>query len=382
MRVACYYPWLYLRSGAERTILEVALRSRHQWTIWTNHFAPAATYPEFRSLLVRELSHISVKRSYIDAARAAAAILCQKLPSNEYDVLVVHSEGLGDLVTFRNHEKPVVCYCHTPLKVIHDPYARAAYVERNPTKAPLLALFGTAFTLVDRLAWKNYSYVFANSATVRERILGAGLASKEQVEVLPPGVDWASIAPGNHFNSFFLALTRIKWWKNVELAIEAFKSFRELAPDLRRFKLVVAGQVDEGSRGYFRELQDRARSCGAIEFVANPPVEKVRELYSSSYAVLNTTLNEDWGIVPIEANAFGKPVIAVNRGGPAESQINGVTGLLVDATPQAFADAMVALASDEGLARRMGQAGRLNAEKYDWRFHVERLDAVLSSIGA
>ena len=380
MRVACYYPWLYLRSGAERTILEVALRSKHEWTIYTNHFAPNGTYPCFSKIRVRELSRISVKRAYLQAAKAAATILLQKLPVNEYDVLMVHSEGLGDLLTFRNHARPVICYCHTPLKVIHDPYARNEYLRRNPAKAPLLSIFGGVFRFVDRLAWKHYRFIFANSKAVRTRILEADLAREERIEVLNPGVDCTTIVPGNRFDKYFLAVTRIKWWKNVELSIEAFKRFRASTPMSSEFKLIVAGQVDDGSVRYFQELQALARTCVGVEFVPDPSHSTLDALYSSCYAVLNTTLNEDWGVVPIEANAYGKPVIAVNRGGPAESQIDGETGFLVPAEPEALADVMAVLAANEHLARRMGRTGRERVSRFDWSHFVGRIDDVVEEV--
>jgi glycosyltransferase involved in cell wall biosynthesis len=380
MRVACYYPWLYLCSGAERTILEVALRSRHEWTVYTNHFAPAGTFPGFAKVPVRELSRISVKRSYLQAAKAAATMLLQRLPANEHEVLMVHSEGLGDLVTFRNHSKPVLCYCHTPLKVIHDPYARDEYLKRNPAKAPMLSVFGGVFRFVDRLAWKRYSFILANSQTVRARILEAGLAKEERIEVLHPGVDCTEIVPGARFDKYFLAVARIKWWKNIELSIEAFKRFRASTPMSSDFRLIVAGQVDDGSVGYFKKLQALARTCAGVEFVPNPSRSRLDALYSSCYAAVNTTLNEDWGIVPIEVNAYAKPVIAVNRGGPTESQADGQTGFLVPAEPEAFARAMAVLAADEQLARTMGRAGRKRARRYDWSHFVNRIDDVVEEM--
>ena len=48
MKVALYYPWVYLTSGAERTILELTAHSRHQWTIFTNRFDPDGTFPGVR----------------------------------------------------------------------------------------------------------------------------------------------------------------------------------------------------------------------------------------------------------------------------------------------------------------------------------------------
>ncbi|MGA8142117.1 MAG: glycosyltransferase, partial [Desulfobaccales bacterium] len=131
------------------------------------------------------------------------------------------------------------------------------------------------------------------------------------------------------------------------------------------------------STQYFQSLLEQSKYCNSIKFITNPSVEEARLLLSSCYAALNTTQNEDWGMVPLEANAYGKPVIAVNRGGPTESQVDGVTGYLVAPEPNAFARAMALLAKNEELVWEMGKAARQNALKYDWSAVVEKLDKIL-----
>jgi glycosyltransferase involved in cell wall biosynthesis len=379
LRVACYYPWVYLRSGVERTMIETITRSRHRWEVYTNHFAREGTYPEFHGLPVHELRRVSVDRSFWPVASAAFTIATQTIPMDRHDVLFVHSEGLGDFCTFRNHGKPVVCFCHTPLKVLSDRDARKSYDTRSGWRGPLVGAMGWAFRMLDRRAWQHYAHVFANSATVRQRIAEARLAPPGRVTVLHPGVDCSRFTPTGQYDRYFLALTRIKWWKNVELSIEAFQQFHQTHSN---FRLVVAGQVDRGSEAYYARMTELARSCGAISFVRDPSADEVRDLYASCYAVLNTTLNEDWGMVLLEANAYAKPIIAVNRGGPCESQVHGDTGLLVPADPGAFARAMARLARDPVRARAMGEAGRRRVQRYDWSHVVGRLDAELESVAA
>lgn len=379
LKVACYYPWIYLRSGAERTILEQVRRSRHEWTIYTNHYDRHGTFPEFTHLNVVELPRISVDRGYVSVLRGAFRLLTQRLPLSKHDILVNHSEGIGDLILFVNHSKPTVCYCHLPLLVANDESVRTRYIQRNPRKALLLNIFARTFKTVDRLAWKNYSYVFTSGETVREMILTAGLAPEHKIAILHPGVDYQMITPSHTFENYFLAFSRLKWWKNIELAIEGFKSFM-LGGSNPPFRLVVAGQIDAGSGRYYQELLARARNYSNIEFVPNPTAAQVHELYTNCYAALNTTVNEPWGIIPLEANAYGKPVIGVNRGGTKESQINGVTGLLADPTPDGFGAAMAELASDESAVRRMGLAARENVKKYGWDNHVGQLDSFLVAL--
>jgi glycosyltransferase involved in cell wall biosynthesis len=84
--------------------------------------------------------------------------------------------------------------------------------------------------------------------------------------------------------------------------------------------------------------------------------------------------------VPLEANASGKPVIACDRGGPRESQENGVTALLVSGEPESFAQAMTRLADDVALVRRMGVAARESVLRYDWHHFVARMDTILDAV--
>ena len=71
MRPALYYPWVYLKGGAERVLLQLMKSSRHDWTLYTNHFDLDGTFPEFQQYLVIELSRVSVRRNAFDVAGAA-----------------------------------------------------------------------------------------------------------------------------------------------------------------------------------------------------------------------------------------------------------------------------------------------------------------------
>src|SRR3954452_21358163 len=79
LRLAIYYPWLYLRSGGERTIYELVSRSRHDWTIITNRYDAGSTYPEFKNLNIVQMDNVSVRRTFKAVAGAAFRILFQKL---------------------------------------------------------------------------------------------------------------------------------------------------------------------------------------------------------------------------------------------------------------------------------------------------------------
>ena len=91
----------------------------------------------------------------------------------------------------------------------------------------------------------------------------------------------------------------------------------------------MAGYVDRKSEPYLAALRQLAADIPQVRFIKAPNDADLRKLCQSAYAVLYTPFNEDWGLVPLEAMAAGKPVIAVNRGGPLETVVHQKTGFLM-----------------------------------------------------
>lgn len=380
MRIALYYPWIYIKGGVGRTILELNRRSRHNWTVFTSHFDPDSTYPEFKEIELIELKKVPVRRTYLKVLMAAVTILFQKIDLRDYDVLWVHSEGLGDLITLRNHQRPIICFCHTPLKVIHDPYARKAHLRNNYLKIPFFVLFSGFFKIIDKIAWRNYHHIFCVSQEIRSRIIKARLARAERIEVIYRGVDTEKIKPTWIYEPYFFHPARIKWWKNIELSIKAFRLFQTQYPQLSKFKLIIAGQVDEGSKKYYKKILNLSKAVKNLQIISDPSEDRYNNLYSNCYAVLSTTLNEDWGLTVIEAMAYGKPVIAVDRGGPKESIVHKESGFLVKSTAEGFSEAMKTLAEDKNLVLQMGGEARGHSLKYDWDNFIRRVDEHIDSL--
>ncbi len=381
MKVALYYPWIYLTSGAERTIVELARRSRHDWTLFTNRYDPEHTFPEFSEQKVVTLDEVSVRRNLLNVAGAGGKILSQRLPLTPFHALVVVCEGLGDLAVFRNRAKPCLCICLTPLRAVFDPvYRKRALAERNPVQRLAYWLGAAAFRQIDRLAWKRYHRVFCISEEARRRALDGGLASNDKLEVVHPGLGVEPSVENGAFKHFFLIAGRIMWTKNIELGIEAFKRFRTAHPEFASFRLVIAGIVDKKSEAYLGRLRQLAARLENIKFCIFPSDEELADLYSNCYAVMFTPFNEDWGIVPLEAMAFGKPVIAVDQGGPKETITHGLQGFLEKPDPDAFAARMADLVKDPGLAIRMGQAGRAAVRRFSWDVFVDRIDEEIDRV--
>jgi phosphatidyl-myo-inositol dimannoside synthase len=144
--------------------------------------------------------------------------------------------------------------------------------------------------------------------------------------------------------------------------------------------------VGEGSlRPAIEALASTYRVTDAIRFLgAVPDHERDEWLRRAHVFAMPSRLpagglaGEGFGIVYLEAGAFGKPVVAGNVGGSVDAVVDSETGLLVDPLdPVAVAEAIVALLSDSALARRLGAAGRRRAEEHAWPLVAERAQRLL-----
>jgi glycosyltransferase involved in cell wall biosynthesis len=372
MKPALYYPWVYLKGGAERMILELLRGSHHDWTLYTNHFAPDDTFPELSDFRVVQLGRISVRRTVLRVGEGAVRLLIQSLDLRQHDSLIVVSEGLGNLVALRS-TVPTSAICLTPLKIAYDPVTRERFFRMSRKDHYRLPI--RLFTMLDRGAWARYQRVFVSSQEVRDRLIRAGLVPPERVEVAHHGVDTGRFLPTGEREPFFLVPGRMMWAKNVELAIHAWREFKPAA-SLDQFRLVIAGMVDAKSIPYVAHLRSMARDREDIHFVESPSDAELIRLYQTCHAVMFTPPNEDWGLVPLEAMACGKPVLATDRGGPRESILDGVTGFLRADEPGVFAAGLRELAEmPDWRLDEMAVAGRARVAEFRWDAFVKRIDA-------
>jgi len=377
MNAALYYPWIYLKGGAERTILELVKRSRHDWTLYTNHYEPAATFPEFQHLPVVALRDIRVRRTVGAVARAGLTLWSQQLDLRDHDCLMIVSEGLGNLVAARSRV-PTFCLCLTPLKIAYDPVTRRRFFRNRLRLHYRLAV--ALYARLERPAWRRYTRVFCDSHEVMRRAEQASLVERSRLELLYPGVDTDLFCPDGGRDPYFLVPGRIMWSKNIELAIEAFQRFKPSAGQ-GPFRLVVAGMVDRKSEQFLSALQRQAQGRHDITFIVSPSDGELIRLYQRCHAVIFPSPNEDWGLVPLEAMACGKPVLATDRGGPRESVVDGETGLLRTDQPNVFAKAIEALAQmPPAELDRMAHQARQRAMQFSWGNFAARIDAYVQTI--
>ncbi|XP_047939313.1 alpha-1,3/1,6-mannosyltransferase ALG2-like isoform X2 [Salvia hispanica] len=182
----------------------------------------------------------------------------------------------------------------------------------------------------------------------------------------------------------FLSINRFERKKNIELAISAFAMlYNSLQHDNREeLSLVIAGGFDKRLREnveYLEELKTLAEQEGIsdrAQFIMSCSTPERNTLLSQCLCVLYTPKDEHFGIVPIEAMAAHKPVIACNSGGPVESIKNGVTGYLCEPTPRDFSVAMSNFVCDPLLSTTMGEEARQHVvETFSTKTFGQRLNA-------
>lgn len=209
-----------------------------------------------------------------------------------------------------------ICYCHTPMRFV---WRYDDYVKRESVPGLLKGLLRLLLKPVkawDLATAKNVDFYIANSQNVARRI--AETYGRESVIINPP-VDCAFFKPSQLDHDYFLVVSRLNSYKRIDLAVEAFNRL-DLplkiigdGPDRKRLQRLAGPNVEFLGRLPDREVARYLAECRALIF----PGE------------------EDFGIVPLEAMACGRPVIAYRAGGAKETVVEGRTGLFFDEQTEA-----------------------------------------------
>lgn len=264
---------------------------------------------------------------------------------------------------------PVLSYTHTPARWMWDPQLLANEPGGWAGRAAL-AGFGRTQRGPDVAAARRLRVVVVNSHHVAQRVMRWwGLSST----VVPPPVDvhWYSPAPDRQREDFFLLAGRLVPYKRPDVAVAAAMR--------AGVRLVVAGE------GRMRSCLEAEAGPG-VEFLGHVSDVTLRDLYRRCQALLFPG-EEDFGMVPVEAQACGAPVIARRIGGVIDTVVDGVTGDLYDVgAPGEEVDALVsALLAfepgrfDTGVIR--ARAERFSPEAFASRFAFAA-DRALGAVAA
>jgi glycosyltransferase involved in cell wall biosynthesis len=351
--------------GAERVVIKIA--QHYDAKIYALNYDPNLAYEEFSNLDVEVMKRAHGFRSVFPKKIGDVVYNClsyynTKL-AEDYDVINAHGTS-GAFIRHRNER--VLWYVH-----------EARLVNALGVKKPLFnSIFDEAVnrafhTLQHELAVKNIEAIVANSNSTQKQLMKYFGRSGT---VINPAVDYKEFRNGGD-GKYFLHLSRIDPWKRQEYTIEAFSRFMKLA-NTSKYKLIIAGDAT------FPEYLDKLKSMHVKNVIFKQNISNLERvnLYANSTAVLFSTINEPFGIVPLEAMASEKPVISVNEGGPAETIVDGKTGFLVS-SPQEMAERMKYIVEHESIAQAMGKAGRRRViAKYSWEQFFKKFDPIARKV--
>ena len=208
-----------------------------------------------------------------------------------------------------------ICYCHTPMRYVWDMYhtyfgkGRVGFLSRA-----VFSIIANYLRLWDASSSPRVDHFVTNSNFVAKRIFKF---YGRKSEVVHPPVDCSTFKISASVEDYYLMVTAFAPYKKVDLAIQAFNSLQ--------LPLIIIGSGQDEKR--LKEI-----STGNVEFLGWQSSERISEYYSKCKALVFPG-EEDFGIVPLEAQASGRPVIAYGKGGvcetviPANPQNNGSKGL-------------------------------------------------------
>lgn len=301
MKTALVHDWLIARGGAEKVLQE----------IWELFPSPVYTlvkkgewFPEVHTSFIQKLPFsTSAYRNYLPLFPRAI----EQFDLSSYDLILSDSHAVAKGVR-THHNQLHICYCHTPMRYAWDLYKE--YLEPlSPHKklVAILALHG--LKKWDLATTQRVDHFIANSHFIAERIQRVyGRAA----EVIYPPVDVEKIPFSKTKEDFYLTAARLVSYKRIDLLVDAFAEFPKK-------RLLVIGEGPE-----MKELKRRAPSN--VEFLGQVTDQTLYDLLGKAKAFLFAAL-EDFGILPVESQAAGTPVIAFGRGGALETVLEGKTGL-------------------------------------------------------
>lgn len=238
-----------------------------------------------------------------------------------------------------------ICYCHTPTRFLWDWYYN--YLQENKigkVKKIFLIPLLHYLRMWDKTAAERVDYFIANSENTAKRI--KKFYNRESKVIYPPATTGKSKVHKvknqkiqRFHKNYFLIVSRLTPYKKIDIAIEAFNKLE--------LPLIIIG--DGGDRKRLEKMAEKN-----IKFLGFQPEEKIAEYYQNCQAFIFPG-EDDFGITPVEAMSFGKPVLAYRKGGALETIIEGETGeFFDDPIPEILAD---------GVRRIKNNCDSYNAEK-------------------
>jgi glycosyltransferase involved in cell wall biosynthesis len=362
LKTALVHDWLLNVGGAEKTlkVLHEIFPSAPIYTLFynkkfTDKFIPGADIRP--SFLQRAYQLIGTHKLLTTFMPMAA----ESFDLSDFDLVISSSFAFSKGLILKPKTRHI-CYCYSPMRQVwdwHAEYRKESHLVPDLT----VSLFQHFLRIWDRLASTRVDEFIAISENVRQRI--KKYYRRDSIVIYPPvnqlpvvNCHFPLKSTGNYkikTEGFFLIVSRLFKHKNVDIAVKAFKKLG--------WPLIIIGEGPE-----MKFLKRLASGNSNIIFLGYQPDGIIGFYYTKCLAFIMPQ-EEDFGITPIEAMSFGKPVLALKKGGALEYIQEGINGeFFEDPTEEVLADGVRRL--KEGIG-----TGKYNPEiikKATERFSIER----------
>jgi len=361
MKVALVHDYLIRMGGAERVLLELhklfpeapIYTLLHDDKKMGEYFKDCEIRPSFLQKLPKFLKR---RQKYLLPLLPVAA---ESFDLRDFDLVISSSSAFAKSIVTRPGTTHI-CYCHATARFLWDWSRQYLKEQQTGPVRNFLALIATHYLRVwDRAASQRVDYYIANSRATQEKIKKYYRQDSQVIypPVKLPSLDnFKKITDGN----YFLIVSQLTPYKRIDLAVEAFNKLK--------LPLVIIG--DGPQKEKLHSLAEKN-----ISFIGWVTDEE-RNQYLKNCAAFIFPGEDDFGISPVEAMGWGKPVLAFRAGGAAETVLAGISGEFFDeAVPEILADGVRRLR--QNLPRYSPLVIRKWAEKFsEEKFRREIMDFI------
>lgn len=330
MKVALVHYWLVGMRGGEK-VLETLCDLYPDADIFTLVADPAKLSPT----LLRHKIHTSFLQKIGGVKHYQKMLPLMPMALESFDLsaydLIISSEAGPAKGVITRPDALHICYCHSPMRYIWDLYPQ---YYRN---AGLLTRLGLSLTSPALRTWDvttaaRVDHFIANSNYVAQRIRKF---YRRDAQVINPPVDTTRFTLSDEIADYYLCAGQITPYKKIDIAVDA-------CTRLNRPLVVIGSGADAALK---------RRAGPSITFLDSVDNETMAHYFRTCRALLFPGV-EDFGIVPLEVMASGRPVIAFARGGATETVIDGKTGLFFhEQTAESLTGAIERFEASETLYR-------------------------------
>jgi glycosyltransferase involved in cell wall biosynthesis len=306
MRVAVIHDWFEVFAGAERVTEQILDIHKDADVFTLVDFMPGEKREFLKHRLVKTsfIQRLPFARKKFRAYLPLFPLAIEQFDLSGYELVISSSYAVAKGV-ITGPDQLHICYCHSPIRYAWD--LREEYLRERNIATGWRSLFARLVLhkvrMRDVISATRPDYFLANSEFVRARIQKF---YRRPATVIYPPVDVHRFRPSGHKDDFYLTVSRSVPYKRIPVIVDAFRQ----TPQQR---LVVIGEGPEAHKV-------RAAAAGApnIEILGFQPGNVVADYMQRARAFIFAA-REDFGIVPVEAQACGTPVIAYGDGGVVES---------------------------------------------------------------